>query len=391
MSFLNEISQEFFSNFAAGFPNGSVNWTSGNGTLLIWRKSNAQESLVSTVFKVLAYVVVMVLSLVGNCLTIGSVYQNVNRRMRKVSNYLIVNLSIADLLITVCNIPRMISIELVGFEWLVGGTFGLLTCKINSSVPFVSVFVSTLSFAFIALDRFLPVFYPLRRPMTGKIMIGIVIFTWILPCCWYYLQFHYAILVDMNGKTYCGNAIVSDLFKTMANYQTYLICDLVITSGIPIGIVIALYTSISVKLYARKIPGNRTPSGTAQKRAVNRKVISMLMTVVIVFCICWMPAWVAIGTCLDGSSPRFCNSKSFIFIRYFVSYSNSAITPYIYPIFNQDFRAAYLHILRQIGKSCCCGKICLRFNSNRELRPQGRTAETTRRDRSHSSFSTTRF
>lgn len=77
-----------FTNESLAFAgNSSANWTQ-NGT----RPTNTnsayyeQEPLVSKVFKVWAYVVVIILSLVGNSLTIGSVYQNVNRRMRTVSN-----------------------------------------------------------------------------------------------------------------------------------------------------------------------------------------------------------------------------------------------------------------------------------------------------------------
>ena len=143
-------------------------------------------------------------------MTIGSVYHNVNRRMRTVSNYLIVNLSMADLLITVCNMPRMISIVLVGFEWPTGGTFGLLLCKINSSVPFLSLLVPTLTFAFIALDRFLTVFVPLRRPITRRVTAGIIAFSWILPCCCYYLLFYYSRLTEIQGKIYWANFLVSD-------------------------------------------------------------------------------------------------------------------------------------------------------------------------------------
>ena len=371
MNFMNEA-------FLESSVNGSMNWTYGNGTVPAGGNQSVlsfQEPLPSKVFKVLACAVVIVLSLVGNFLTIGSVYQNVNRRMRTVSNYLIVNLSMADLLITVCNVPRLISIVLVGYEWLVSGTFGLLVCKINSAVPFISLLVSTLSFAFIALDRFLAVFFPLRRPMTGKIMVGIIIFTWILPCCAYYLLFRYAKLLDLNGKTYCANAIIRDLLKTNENYRTYLICDFVITTGIPLFTTLALYTAVGVKMCTRKTPGNQTAAGTARNRTVNRKVISMLTTVVIVFCICWMPSWVAITSCLTTPSPHFCNSISFHFARYFMSYANSAITPYIYPIFNQNFRAGYLHILKQT-LSCCCGKICTRYNINQVIPHEGSVMTT---------------
>ena len=381
MSFVNEtFLKSSFAGFA-GLVNGSANWTHGNynGTLPAGRNrftQYVQEPLTSTVFKVLACAIVIVLSLAGNSLTIVSVYQNVNRRMRTVSNYLIVNLSIADLLITVCNMPRLISIVLIGYEWLVGGTFGLLVCKINSAAPFISLLVSTLSFAFIALDRFLAVFFPLRRPMTGKIMAGIIAFTWVLPCCCYYLLFHYAILVDINGKRYCANAIIRDLLITTENYHTYLICDFVFTVGIPLTTTIALYIALGVKMCTRKTPGNQTAAGTAHNRAVNRKVISMLTTVVIVFCICWMPGWVAIAGCLTVPAPRFCSSISFAFVRYFMSYSNSAITPYIYPVFNQNFRAGYLHILRQT-LSCCCGKICPRRNINQVHPQEGSPSLTT--------------
>ena len=313
----------------------------------------------------------------GNSLTIGTVYQNVNRRMRTVSNYLIVNLSIAELLITVFNMPRMIAIVLVGFEWPVGGTFGLLLCKVISSVPLVSLLVSTLTFSFIALDRFLAVFVPLRRPMTKRVVAGIITFTWILPCSCYYVLFHYARLAEIQGKNYCANFLVRDLLKTTENYRTYLICDYVFTTGIPIATTVALHTAVGVKMYTRKTPGNQTTVNTARNRTVNRKVITMLVTVVIVFCVCWMPSWVFI-TCI---SPRpienICNNPSFSFVRYFMSYSSSAITPYIYPFFSQNFRAGYLHIARQILR-CCCGKVCPCHASNEVFPLQERTNTTFR-------------
>ena len=388
MSFTNKTFAESLS-VSADFVNGSANWTSSNGTFLrpVGNQVFIKEPLVSTVFKVLALAIVIVLSLVGNLLTIGSVYQNVNRRMRTLSNYLIVNLSIADLLVTVCNMPRMISIVLVGFQWCIGGTFGLLLCKITSSVPFVSLLVSTLSFTFIALDRFLAVFYPLRRPMTGRIMAGIIAFTWILPCCAYSLIFHYATLTEIYGKTYCANSITRDLLKSLESYRTYIICDFIITTGIPIAITIVFYTAIGVKMCTRVTPGNQTASSAARNRTINRKVISMLVTVVIAFCICWMPTWASLA-CLNVPTPRLCNNLNFVYIKFFMSYFNSAVTPYIYPVFNQNFREGYLHILRQIS-GCCFGKMCPRLSNNQVGPSQERTTTTTTSRKDRPCFNTT--
>ena len=363
------------------FGNTTANWThdenetSSEGTNFL---TTEMESLVSKAFKVLAYAVAIILSLVGNSLTIGSVYQNSSRRMRTVNNYLIVNLCFADLLITVCNMPRMISIVLVGFEWPIGGTFGLLLCKINSSVPFVSLLVSTLTFTFIALDRFLAVVFPLRRPMTKRVVAVIMTVTWILPCCCYYLLFRYSDLIEIQGKTYCANFLIRDLLKTMDNYRTYLICDFIFVTGIPITTTTALYTAIGVKMYTRENPGIQTASSTARNRTVNRKVIAMLVTVEIVFCICWFPSWLALVCINPQPLQTICNSPTFHFVRYFMSYSNSAITPYIYPIFNQNFRAGYVQIVNQV-LNFCRGRMCPRVATNQVFPLQERTTTHFRR------------
>lgn len=78
--------------------------------------------------------------------------------------------------------------------------------------------------------------------------------------------------------------------ENQRNYHRYLICDLVVTTGIPVTIAIALYTAIALKMCTRKTPGNQTASRTTRNRTINRKVISMLTTVVLCFCVCLMPA-----------------------------------------------------------------------------------------------------
>ena len=370
---MNNTSSPYLLCINAEIKNGFTNCTKSNATVSlpiinIANQAVAQEPLISTVFKVLALVIVIILSLVGNFLTIGSIYQNVNKRMRTLSNYLIVNLSTADLLITICNMPRMILILLVGFEWRIGGNFGLLLCKITSTVPSLSLLVSTSSFVFIALDRFLAVFFPLRRPMTRNVMVAIIAFTWILPCCSYSLLFHYATLKDIYGKTYCVTSIQTDLLKTPELFRTFFILDFIIMSGIPIAAATTFYTAIGLKMCTRVTPGIQTASNAARNRMVSRKVISMLVAVLIAFCICWIPTWASLA-CLYLPQREFCNSYDFFYFKFFMSYFNSAVTPYIYPVFNQNFREGYVYILRQITGRCCFWKMC-RCCSYAQVLPQ---------------------
>lgn len=71
---------------------------------------------------------------------------------------------------------------------------------------------------FIALDRFLAVFFPLRRPISRKAIVGTIVFAWILPCSGYSLSFHYVTLEEIYGKTYCFTSIQKDLLKTPKLY-----------------------------------------------------------------------------------------------------------------------------------------------------------------------------
>ena len=224
--------------------------------------------------------------------------------------------------------------------------------------------------------------------MTRKIMVGIIAFTWILSCCCYALVFHYATLVEINGKTYCANRIVRDLLKSQENFRTYLICDFILVTAIPIAKTTILYIVIGVKMCTRVTPGNQTAANAARNRTVNRKVISMLVAVLIAFCICWMPTWVALA-CLNVPPPRMCHNDDFAYIRYFLSYSNSAVTPYIYPVFNQNFREGYLHALRQIASCCCFRKICQRCGNNQVLPSEERTTATTASRTDRMRFDTT--
>ena len=154
--------------------------------------------------------------------------------------------------------------------------------------------------------------------------------------------------------------------------------DFIFVTGIPITTTTALYTAIGVKMYTRENPGIQTVSSTARNRTVNRKVIAMLVTVEIVFCICWFPSWLALVCISPQPLQTICNSATFHFVRYFMSYSNSAITPYIYPIFNQNFRAGYVQIVNQV-LNFCCGRICPRVATNQVFPLQERTTTHFRR------------
>jgi hypocretin (orexin) receptor 2 len=74
--------------------------------------------------KTLAYALVIFIAFLGNVLVIGVVYKN--KKMRTITNFQIVNMSLADILITVAAMPATVFQIYQGDRW----PFGLVPCKL---------------------------------------------------------------------------------------------------------------------------------------------------------------------------------------------------------------------------------------------------------------------
>ena len=74
--------------------------------------------------KTLAYTLVIFVAFLGNVLVIGVVYKN--KKMRTITNFQIVNMSVADILITIAAMPPVVYQVYQGRRW----PFGLVPCKL---------------------------------------------------------------------------------------------------------------------------------------------------------------------------------------------------------------------------------------------------------------------
>ena len=88
-----------------------------------------QESSVAIqVMRMLFCAIVILIALIGNAHIITVVCQH--RRLRRAAlNLLVVNMSMADIIITVFNSPRLISRALLGTDWAIRGEFGYILAR----------------------------------------------------------------------------------------------------------------------------------------------------------------------------------------------------------------------------------------------------------------------
>ncbi|KAL4601665.1 hypothetical protein GN956_G25676 [Arapaima gigas] len=118
--------------------------------------------------------VFILVAIVGNILVILSVL--CNRHLQTVTNFFIVNLAIADLLLSIVVLPFSASLEVFGC-WL----FGRVFCNIWAAVDVLCCTASIMSLCVISIDRYIGVKFCLKYPtiMTEKKAGVILVVVWL--------------------------------------------------------------------------------------------------------------------------------------------------------------------------------------------------------------------
>lgn len=308
------------------------------------------DSALSKGFKVLGYVLIAVLSLVGNVLVVCVVTRS--PRMRTVTNHFIANVSIADLLTTVFNmVPTLYWVITDVDVWYMGGTLGEALCKLLQFFQLVSIACSVFSMVAIAFDRVFAIYRPLKRTITFPRAKGIIAIIWIASCVISSPNLYTLRLETADGIGYCKeewgplfDEEISPLFYTIALFACLYVIPLIL-----IGV---LYTIVIVRLWNRPTPGQRSATNRTNRERTNRRVLKMLITVVVVFAVCWLPLYVRMFIMFSYPKEYPCGLPYHLdFITIYLGHANSSVNPYIYVIFNENFRNGFIAVVHKRGFS----------------------------------------
>ena len=300
--------------------------------------------------KISFYIFLMLFSILGNSSLIVIVTKN--QRMQTITNYLIVNMAVSDILITLLAIPRQITeILLAPRRWLVGGLLGLALCKGLSFLQDVSTAVSILSLLTIAIDRYRGIVFPLRKQIAKtKLFKCIIPSIWIISMVLHSFYFYtFKITQEDDRIMYCLPSWAPK-FDKRSSAETQYVVLLVVFIVVPMGVVTVLYSVIVVNLKRGKARCKTLPrSITARRLKEDAKVVKNVVAILIVFIACIAPINVyAILIFFTWKWKIPCNAENFGFAAHFIFYSNASLNPCIYYIFNDKFRQGLLHILEAL-------------------------------------------
>ncbi len=98
-------------------------------------------------FQIVAWIIICVLGTIGNVLVVLVVYRK--RKMKTVTNHLIVNLAFADLAVLLINVPLDVADYFNGSAWLYGG----FMCHIVRPLQTMATTASVWSLVAISISR----------------------------------------------------------------------------------------------------------------------------------------------------------------------------------------------------------------------------------------------
>ncbi|XP_038071217.1 prolactin-releasing peptide receptor-like [Patiria miniata] len=261
-------------------------------------------------------------------------------KMRTVINLFIGNLALSDLVLCSFGAPLSLSSWLTP-QWLLG----LALCRIYSMITGCMVFVSSLTFTAVAIDRFCLVVYPFLRPITRRTCFISIAIIWvvsigmILPIGLQTYVIDFSVVDNNTEGIYC-----MELWDDLDGRRKYSIAIFVLQFVYPLLLVTVAHTSIAIKLKRNVKPGARRRENDAQENKRRSRTNRMLSAVVTVFAVCWLPFCVfsLVAELYVGSLAL---DPIVFVVVYLLAISSTWLNPMLYAWLNDNFRKEFHRLM----------------------------------------------
>lgn len=330
-------------------------------------------------FYIVIELIIAVLSISGNVLVCWAVA--INTTLKNATNYFLVSLAVADILVGCLAIPFAITIS-------IGIYLDFYGCLFLACFVLVLTQSSIFSLLAVAIDRYLAVKIPLRyrELVTGKRAREIIAILWILsfvigliPFLGWNLKERACAQHPANSSSRADNGTVAGLeseqdflksckliclFESVVDmhymvYFNFFGCVLP-PLLIMLGIYVKIFTVARKQL--RQMELKCVGNGDSQHHSLLQREIraaKSLSIIVGLFALCWLP--VHILNCLTLFYGNLYKSPIVMYVAIMLSHANSAVNPIIYAYRIQDFRNTFRKIL---SRHILCRREELYLSSN---------------------------
>ncbi|XP_076058574.1 tachykinin-like peptides receptor 86C [Oratosquilla oratoria] len=306
---------------------------------MIGEEEEEEEDLVQTnpfilpvyqqVLWISAFALMISVACIGNILVLWIVIAN--KRMRTTTNYFLINLSIADLMMATFNCAFNLAFLLNG-DW----PFGAAYCTFSQFVAHVTLGASVFTLTVISFDRFRNAMRPLRPRMSKCCFLLLIGAIWTISICLSapILPYSTTVTFDLTGRSICVIQWPDGPLDASRMDFIFNVLIFAITYVIPMVAMVVCYAIIGCKLWDRGSKPNMTVRQVDSIRS-KEKVVKMLALLVILFALCWLPYHVYfIVQYIYQDLGRQHYAQHMYLAFYWLAMSNSMINPIVYYYLN---------------------------------------------------------
>ncbi|XP_078358182.1 D(1)-like dopamine receptor isoform X3 [Oculina patagonica] len=281
-----------------------------NNTLL---ETNSAALVAESLF----FGVLSIVILAGNTLVCTAIYKN--RKLRTKTNYYLVSLAVADIMVGVFSVPYWIYFRLVN------PGVNTVAYKVYITYDILCGTASIINLVMISLERCISVTEPAIHRNLSRTTISLTI-----AAAW-----TYALIVA------CVNQVSGSYLKWYPPFVSTA------SFFLPLFIILIAYSLIY------KIAQTRERARRSRSLAREIRIAVTLAVVIAAFVVAWLPFFVML---LVTTYCRTCEVNYSIVVPFtkWMHYSGSMVNPVIYTHRNRDFRHAFAKILISCGD--CGGK-----------------------------------
>ncbi|XP_028844783.1 vertebrate ancient long opsin a [Denticeps clupeoides] len=318
--------------------------------------SGPLQSVAPWNFKVLAALMftVSALSLAENFLVMLVTFRF--KQLRQPLNYIIVNLSLADFMLSLTG-------GLISFVTNYRGYFflGIWACVLEGFAVTYFGIVALWSLAVLAFERFFVICRPLgnirlrvKHAALGLVFVWTFSFIWTIPPVLGWSSY----TVSKIGTT-CEPNWYSNSFSD----HTFIITFFITCFILPLGVIIVCYTKLVRKL--RKVSNTHGRLGNTRKP--ERQVTRMVVVMIVAYMVAWTPY--AIFSIVVTSWPTIDLDPRLASVPAFFAKTSACYNPVIYVFMNKQFKKCLIQLFS-------CNDGIVEGNLNQTTERPGMTAES---------------
>ncbi|XP_075216762.1 RYamide receptor-like [Lycorma delicatula] len=300
----------------------------------------------------LMYSGIFLAALLGNGLVCYVVHSS--PRMRTVTNLFIVNLAVGDILMTLFCVPFSFVPTLLLQYW----PFGATLCKTFSFSQVAAVLVSAYTLVAISMDRYMAIMWPLKPRLSKRQAKLVIMIVWLIavvtafPSLLVSGLYQPLEIEDIRYKQ-CDRYLCKELWSEWsdaAHENLYSLTLLLLQYLIPLTVLIFTYTSIAIVVWGKHPPGEAENTRDVRMARSKRKMIKMMLTVVVVFTVCWLPfnMLLILHDKYQTELQNWQHMPYFWFACHWLAMSHTCYNPVIYCWMNSRFRAGFCAALGRV-------------------------------------------